>query len=80
MNQDRLLEILLSCLEQNSSIQNHEELMVEVVGQYMYELMQTAHIPHHCLDTMEEYLKEEALEMYRKKTYGYLNLKDFRKR
>jgi hypothetical protein len=58
--------------------QGVEDLVYEVVGDYMAYLMKQGNIPSSQLDTLETDLKEEVLEIYRKVTYGYLNLKDYK--
>ena len=58
--------------------QGVEELVYEVVGDYMAYLMKQGNIPASQMDTLETDLKEEVLEIYRKVTYGYLNLKDYK--
>lgn len=78
MNQDRLLEILLQTIESAQIEHDPDELITEVVAQYMFELMKTGDVPQHSLDTLETYLQEEALDIYRKKTYGYLSFKEYK--
>lgn len=57
--------------------QGVQDLVYEVVGEYMAHLMGQGNIPHHLLDTLEEDLREEVIEIYRKVTYGHLNLKSY---
>ena len=40
--------------------------------------MNQGNIPEHFLDTLEEDLLEEVICIYRKKTYGFVTLKEFR--
>jgi hypothetical protein len=63
-----------------SDTESHDlgELVHEVVAEYMAYLMDQGNIPQSFLDQLELDLREEVLEMYRKQTYGHLNLKSFR--
>ena len=54
-----------------------EDLVYEVVGEYLAQLMKKGNIPHHLLDTLETDLREEVIEIYRKVTYGHMNLKSY---
>ena len=62
----------------NPDTQSVEDLVYEVVGDYMAHLMKEGHIPATHMDALETDLKEEVLEIYRKVTYGYMNLKDYK--
>lgn len=57
--------------------QGLDDLVYEVVGEYMAILLQKGNIPHHLLDSVETDLREEVIDMYRKTTYGFLNLKEY---
>ena len=54
-----------------------QELVYEVVADYMLHLMGQGNIPQHMLDTLETDLREEVIDIYRKVTYGHLNLKSY---
>ena len=58
--------------------ENVQDLIYDVVAEYMVELMSIGNIPHYLLDLLESDLREEVLEMYRKTTYGFLTLKDYK--
>ncbi len=62
----------------NPETQGVEDLVYEVVGDYMAHLMREGNIPVTHMDALETDLKEEVLEIYRKVTYGYMNLKDYK--
>lgn len=57
--------------------QGIQDLVYDVVGDYMAHLMSQGNIPQHLLDTLETDLREEVIEIYRKVTYGHLNLKSY---
>lgn len=77
---DQLHEIFLKYLHSEiiSEDEDMDELVHHVVAEYILALMQQGNIPDRWLDTLEEDLTEEVIDMYRKTTYGYMNLKDFR--
>lgn len=78
---DRLVE-LIQCKILTTSPDEHQvdRFIYEVVGDYMSELMAQGFIPQQLLDILENDLKEEALEIYRKTTYGHISLKDYQQR
>jgi cell division septum initiation protein DivIVA len=49
-----------------------------VVREYIRLLSARGMIPHEHLQTIESDLRDEVLEMLRKKTYGHYNLTEFR--
>jgi hypothetical protein len=56
-----------------------EEFLARVVADYLAALAKTCVIPMQVRPMIEEDLREEVLEMLRKKTYGHYSLRDFRK-
>ena len=54
-------------------------LIFDAVANYMSQLMEKGNIPHRMLDDLETDLREEATEIYRKITYGYQSIEDYRK-
>lgn len=79
MQHDRLLQIFKSYLDEvDPETANVSDLIYNTVGDYMAHLMSKGNIPQHMLDQLEEDLKEEVIEIYRKITYGFLTLKDYR--
>lgn len=56
------------------------EFLHRVVKDYLSQLAATGTIvPKEHVESVEDDLREEVLEMLRKKTYGYFNLSEFRK-
>jgi hypothetical protein len=79
MRHDQLLKIFKKHLETiDPDTQGIQDLVYDVVGDYMAYLMKKGHIPCHMQDTLETDLREEVLEIYRKVTYGHLNLKSYK--
>ena len=58
--------------------QSHEELIFDVVAAYIFHLMELGNVPHQVMDALEIDIREEVTEIYRKKTYGFLNLQEYR--
>ena len=76
-------DLLYSIFEQHllSAIVEEEttdEFLARVVGDYMSRLSTKAVVLREHVDMIEADLREEVLEMVRKKTYGYYNLNAFR--
>jgi hypothetical protein len=79
MKKDTLVEIFKKHLQKiDPDVQGVQDLVYEVVGEYMAHLMKQGNIPHSHLDELEYDLREEAIEIYRKVTYGHLNLKSYK--
>ena len=74
MQKDILYEIyqkyLHDCLIGDLSL---DQLVHNVVAEYIYYLYQQGFVPSCIEDTLEIDLTEEVLEMYRKTTYGYVS-------
>lgn len=58
--------------------QSSDDLVQAVVNDYLETLMQNASVPIKVAEFVEKDLKEEVLEMLRKKTYGHYDLAHFR--
>ncbi len=56
-----------------------DEFLTRVVADYLERLSQKGQVPREHREVIESDLKEEVLEMLRKKTYGHFNLSDFRR-
>ncbi len=79
MKHDQLFKIFKKHLELiDPETQGIQDLVYEVVAEYMAYLMTKGNIPQHMMDMVETDLREEVLEIYRKVTYGHLNLKDYK--
>ncbi len=67
---------LLNALVEEEST---EEFLNRVVQDYLVTVTENGIIPQEVRRTVEEDLREEVLEMLRKKTYGHYSLKEFRR-
>lgn len=79
MKKDKLVEIFNRHLRDLSQPhQTQDELVFNVIADYIHYLMNIGNIPQYKLDMLEDYLREEVIEIYRKKTYGHRSLYQFR--
>lgn len=79
MAKDVLFEIFKKHLNQlDPDTQGVQDLVYEVVGDYISYLMKNGNVPQPMMDHLETDLREEVLEIYRKVTYGHLNLKSYK--
>jgi len=79
MRSDSLYKTFIHLLNDTSKPQETEtQLIFEVVAQHIFELMLEGNVPHHTLDDLESFLKDEVTDIYRKKTYGFRTLQDYR--
>lgn len=79
MRNDRLLQIFFDMLSQtHDPNETAAQLIRRVAGAYSLELTQTGEIPLMFLDDVLSDLEAEVLEIYRKKTYGFLTLPEYR--
>lgn len=79
MTTDLLFQIFHQHLhDSDCQIESTKELIQKVVGTYLLILSRAGNIPQGHLQDVIEDLEAEVLDMYRKKTYGSYNLKDYR--
>lgn len=78
MKPDLLYEILQKQLSHETlAEQSHEKIVQSVAAEYVDSLIDFGHIPFQMIRVVIEDIEQEVLEMYRKKTYGHLNLKSY---
>jgi hypothetical protein len=58
--------------------ESQDEFIDRVVYEFIHSLVSTGRVPQSHIEDIEEDLREEILDMLRKKTYGHLSLKDYR--
>ena len=74
-----LFEILMKAIDDETS--PHEsgpELVKKVVDEYLALIQKRGVVPAYALPNIVEDLNSEVFEMFRKKTYGFFNLKEIR--
>jgi hypothetical protein len=59
--------------------QTSEEVITETVEEYLERLLLRGHIPMFFIENIQEDLVEEVKTMFKKKTYGYFDLKSYKK-
>lgn len=76
---DRLFELFSLMLNQSENIHETATQLIErVADSYLIEIQQNAGIPGPFIEDVLEDLQAETLIMYRKTTYGYFSLREFR--
>lgn len=81
MKNDRLFQLMQERLARTDlASESQDDFILEVTATYMAELMAQGNIPHFLLNVVERDLRDELLEMYRKKTYGSMTPKHYRER
>lgn len=79
MANDRLSEIFQSFLRETDDLSESASTLIRrVAGAYAEELLESGSIPLQFLDDVLHDLEHEILEMYRKTTYGFLSLQEYR--
>ena len=79
MTTDLLFQIFHQHLhDTDCEIVSAKEFIQKVVGTYMFLLTRQGNIPADQIDGVVEDLQGEVLDMYRKKTYGFYDLSEYR--
>lgn len=80
MNTDILLKIVETQLKETSNLKEKAPNFVnKVVHLYTLQLMKAGNIPINFLEDVIADIEAEVVEIYRKKTYGFLSLEDYRR-
>lgn len=79
MTRENLLQIFLMRLEENHSpTETAAELIHKVTREYILMALEKSLIPLEFFEDVFEEIESEVLELYRKKTYGFLTLPEYR--
>lgn len=79
MSSDKLVTLIKHYLEHcDPQFQGVEDILYHAVGDYIAELMTQGNIPQQQLDELEQDLREEALHIYRKITYGFYTFREYK--
>lgn len=79
MHNDVLLNLLESSLKETSNMKEKaSDLIRKVVNIYTLQLLKEGDIPVQFMEEIMNDLEAEVIEIYRKKTYGFLTLKEYR--
>ncbi len=80
MNKDTLYKIFSRQLEECHNIsERSQEFIRKVVHLYTIQLTKMANIPLQVMDDVISEIEQEVVEMYRKKTYGFITLEEYRR-
>lgn len=80
MNKDTLYKIFSCQLQQCHNLpEKSPEFIRKVVHLYTIQLTKFGNIPLQVLDDVITELEHEVIEMYRKKTYGFITLEEYRR-
>lgn len=80
MNTDTLITIVETQLKETSNMKEKTpDFIRKVVHLYTLQLMRTGSIPLEFMDDVLTDIETEAVEIYRKKTYGFLTLEEYRR-
>ena len=79
MINDELFDLFTKHLVQTKNMaEKADELIKKVSGVYCVGLMSKGWVPLNLIDTVIEDVQAELLEIYRKKTYGFITLEEYR--
>ncbi|HRO66099.1 MAG TPA: hypothetical protein PL182_00890 [Pseudobdellovibrionaceae bacterium] len=79
MTTDRLYDLFQMMLQQVENLDETDaQLITRVASRYALEIQQDAEIPGAFVEDVLVDLESEVLVMYRKTTYGYWSLRDYR--
>ena len=74
-----LIELIITYLRDSSNLnETSNQLVKRIRDQYVKYLLLSNTIPAPAFQDVLQDLEEEIHDIYRKKTYGYLSLKEFR--
>ncbi len=80
MKTDLLIQLVETQLKETTNMrEKSQDLIRKVVHLYTLQLMKAGNIPQNFLEDVMDDIESEAIEIYRKKTYGFLTLEEYRK-
>lgn len=80
MKTDTLVKIIETQLQQTKNLKEKaSDFIPKVVYLYTLRLMKNGNIPIGFMEDVLKDLEEEVIEIYRKKTYGFLTLEEYRR-
>ncbi len=80
MKTDMLIQLVETKLKETSNMrEKSQDFIRKVVNLYTLQLMQRGSIPMDFVEDVISDIESEAVEIYRKKTYGYLTLEEYRR-
>ena len=80
MKKDLLLELIETRLQDTKRMrEKSHDFIQRVVHLYVLQLMKQGNIPLSFQEDVLADIEAEAIEIYRKKTYGFLTLEEYRR-
>lgn len=80
MNTDKLLTLIETHLRETSNMKEKiPDFVNKIVNLYTLQLMDAGNIPLNFMEDVITDLEAEVIEIYRKKTYGFLTLEEYRR-
>lgn len=78
---DHLFDLFLKRLNNYDDIdETHNDFIKNVTNEFFLKIGETGHIPGDFREGVLEDIEHEVIEMYCKKTYGCMTLKEFRQK
>lgn len=80
MHKDALLKMISTQLQETTNMREKTaDFVRKIVNLYTLQLMKVGSIPLHMMEEVMADVEAEVIEIYRKKTYGYLTLEEYRR-
>ncbi|HWU44863.1 MAG TPA: hypothetical protein VN132_15530 [Bdellovibrio sp.] len=80
MHKDILVQMVTTQLKETVNMREKtSEFIRRIVDLYTLQLMQQGHIPANYFAEITSDIETEVIEIFRKKTYGYLTLEEYRR-
>lgn len=80
MNTDILVKIVETQLRETSNMRETvPDFIRKVVHIYTLQLLNSGSVPMHFMEEVIAEIEADAIEIYRKKTYGFLTLEEYRR-
>lgn len=80
MNADLLINLMEAQLKEISNIkESSQDFINKVTHLYSIQVLNQGHIPSAFIEDVMEEVQTEVLEVFRKKTYGFLTLEEYRR-
>ncbi len=80
MNTDKLITLIETQLRETSNMKEKiPDFVNKIVNLYTLQLMDAGNIPLNFMEDVINDIESEVIEIYRKKTYGFLTLEEYRR-
>lgn len=80
MNTDNLIKLIETRLKETTNLKEKvPDFVNNIVNIYTLQLMKSGNIPIPYMEDVIADIEAEVIEIYRKKTYGFLTLEEYRR-